>query len=843
MRPPRVPGASPYPLPEPLTGLSRLALDLRWAWSHAGDALWKRVGADLWDRTLNPWLVLQCVPLERLERLAGDAAFVRDLRAFEEAEERYRSTATWRPSGVTSLPRVAYFSMEFGLHEALPLYAGGLGVLAGDFLKTASDLDVPLIGVGILWQQGYFRQLIDARARQAELYPFNDPASLPVQPVVGPSGESLHVSLNLPGRTILLRTWQVTVGRARLYLLDSNNPLNEPLDRGLTSALYGGAPEARLMQSIVLGVAGWRLLEALGLEIELCHLNEGHAAFVVVERARQFMERHRTTFQEAVWATRAGNVFTTHTAVPAGFDAFSTGEVERQRPYFDEYLGRLGLSWPDLLALGRRNPEDPDEPFNMAWLAVRGSSTVNGVSRLHGAISRRLFSGLFPRWPVHEVPVGHVTNGVHVPSWDSPWTDDLWTRAAGKSRWQGDVSALSDAIRSLSDEELWSARAHERQDLVRYARERLTRQLARRGHPERAQSAARGVLRPDALTIGIARRFASYKRPNLMLADPDRLLRLLTRDQQPVQLLIAGKAHPQDDAGKRLIQQWIEFAERPAARAHVVFLEDYDMRLASELVQGVDVWMNTPRSPWEASGTSGMKVLVNGGLNLSTLDGWWAEAFDPACGWALGDGRDHSEDEGEKRDAEQLYSLLEEKIVPAFFERDAVGLPRRWIAMMRSSMAALAPQFSSVRMLQQYIERVYLPAAASVRRRLDDGARLARELDQWSQELEQHWSEIDFGEVTSEVADGQLSVSVPVYLGEIQPHAVRVELYAEPQGEEEPLVVQMKPTAPVAGITNAALYHVTIRTSRPPWHFTPRVVPFHPEARVPIEITLIAWQH
>ena len=676
--------------------------------------------------------------------------------------------------------------MEFGLHEALPLYAGGLGVLAGDFLKTASDLDVPLIGVGILWQQGYFRQLIDARARQAELYPFNDPAGLPVQPVFGPSGESLHVSLNLPGRTILLRTWQVTVGRARLYLLDSNNPLNEPSDRGLTSALYGGGPEARLMQSIVLGVAGWRLLEALGLEIELCHLNEGHAAFVVVERARQFMERHRTTFREALWATRAGNVFTTHTAVPAGFDAFSTGEVERQRPYFDEYLGRLGLSWPDLLALGRRNAEDSDEPFNMAWLAVRGSSTVNGVSRRHGAISRRLFSGLFPRWPDREVPVGHVTNGVHVPSWDSPWTDDLWTRAAGKSRWQGDVSALSDAIRGVSDEELWSARAHERQDLVRYARERLARQLARRGHPERAQSAARGVLRPDALTLGLARRFASYKRPNLVLADPDRLLRLLTRDQQPVQLLIAGKAHPQDDAGKRLIQQWIEFAERPAARAHVVFLEDYDMRLANELVQGVDVWVNTPRSPWEASGTSGMKVLVNGGLNLSTLDGWWAEAFDPACGWALGDGRDHSEDEGEKRDAEQLYSLLEEKIVPAFFERDAVGLPRRWIAMMRSSMAALAPQFSSVRMLQQYIERVYLPAAASVRRRLDDGARLARELDQWSQQLEEHWSEIHFGEVTGEVADGQLSVSVPVYLGEIQPHAVRVELYAEPQGEEEP---------------------------------------------------------
>jgi glycogen phosphorylase len=743
---------------------------------------------------------------------------------------------------MTRLPQVAYFSMEFGLHEALPLYAGGLGVLAGDHLKTASDLDVPIVGVGILWQQGYFRQLIGAGARQEEFYPFNEPASLPVQPALGAGGQRVRVSLNLPGRTVLLRVWQVTAGRARLYLLDSNDPLNAPADRGLTSALYGGGTEARLMQAIVLGIGGWRLLEALGLDIDICHLNEGHAAFVVIERARHFMQRHGTTFREALWATRAGNVFTTHTAVPAGFDAFSTGEVERHRAYFDEYVRGLGLSWAELLALGRSHSEDSSEPFNMAWLAVRGCSTINGVSRLHAGVSRRLFARLFPRRPIPEIPIGHVTNGVHVPSWDSPWTDDLWTRAAGKARWRGDVSALTDAIRSLSDDELWRVRAHERQDLVRYARERLGRQLARCGHPEHVGEAAREVLHAGALTLGFARRFASYKRPNLLLSDPERLMRLLTRDGQPVQIIVAGKAHPRDEAGKQLIAEWIEFSGRPLVRTRVVFLEDYDMRMAAELVQGVDVWINTPRRPWEASGTSGMKVLVNGGLNLSTLDGWWAEAFEPTCGWAFGDALEHLGDERDREEAEQLYRLLEDTVVPAFYERDADGLPRRWIEMMRNSMATLAPQYSSARMLQEYVQDAYLPAAALYRRRVAEGARLARALDAWSQHLAHHWSDIRFGEVTVRASEGGFSVSVPVHLGGIDPTAVRVQLYADPQDDETPFVQELRPTAPIAGAANGAVYGATVTTHRPPWHFTPRVVPFHSEARIPLESELTAWQ-
>ncbi len=837
------------PLPDPLVRLSAHALDLHWAWNHAGDAVWKRLDGALWERTQNPWLLLQYVPFERLERLATDADFVRAVEALEDSRRKYHATPEWLPPGVTSLPTVAYFSMEFGLHEALPLYAGGLGVLAGDYLKTASDLGVPLVGVGILWQQGYFRQVLDAGGRQAELYPYNDPASLPIQPVAGPSGERLRISLDFPGRTILLRAWQVMVGRTTLYLLDSNDPFNAPADRGLTSALYGGGTEVRLQQEIILGVGGWRLLEAIGPGIEVCHLNEGHAAFVVIERAHRFMQQHGVSFHEALWATRAGNVFTTHTAVPAGFDSFSIAEVEKHRSYFDEYVRGLGMSWHELLGFGRRNPDDPHEPFNMAWLGMRGCSWVNGVSRLHGEVSRRLFAGLFPRWPEREVPVDHVTNGVHVPSWDSPWTDALWTRAAGKERWRGDVSALTGDILRLPDEELWSVRALERQDLVSYARDRLLRKLARYGSLEAATDTARGALRPDALTLGFARRFAVYKRPHLLLMDPPRLLRLLTDPERPVQLIVAGKAHPHDEDGKRLIQQWVRFAAQPAARAHVVFLDDYDMRLAMELVQGVDVWINTPRRPWEACGTSGMKVLVNGGLNLSTLDGWWSEAFDPDCGWALGGRLEHPETDGDEREAAQLYALLEEEVVPTFYDRDTDGLPHRWIARMRSSMASLTPRFSSVRMLQDYVERAYVPAALSYRKRAAQEATVARDLDMWSRHLVRHWSGIQFGDVQRSAAGTRLTVSAPLYLGEISPDAVRVELYANPEPQEgpaigpsgEPIAHPMTPAEPIPGAANAAVYRATIETARPAWHFTPRVVPFHPEARIPIELALIAW--
>ncbi len=822
-----------------LDRLTAIALDIHWAWNHAGDVVWRRLDDELWERTKSPWLLLQHVGYDRLEQLAEDPGFVQELQALEETRQRYRAIPPWRPAGMTALPTVAYFSMEFGLTEALPLYAGGLGVLAGDYLKTASDLDVPVVGVGIMWQQGYFRQVLDGSGRQTELYPFNEPASLPVQPVVTASGERLQIPLMVQGRTVLLRAWQLTVGRTTLYLLDSNDAYNTPADRGLTGTLYGGTSEVRLLQEIILGIGGWRLLVALGHDIEICHLNEGHAGFVVIERARHAMQRLGISFRDALWATRAGNVFTTHTAVPAGFDTYSAEEIEIYRAWFEEYVRGLGLEWKELLALGRRDPDDAREPFSMAWLAMRGCSHVNGVSRLHGEVSRRLFAGLFPRWPEQDVPVAHITNGVHVPSWDSPWTDEVWTRVSGRERWCGDVSALAGDILRLDDEELWQLLTHERADLVRYARARLLRKLGRHVSHADAARTAQNVLDPEILTLGFARRFATYKRPNLLLTDPSRLLALLTDPHRPVQLIVAGKAHPRDAEGKALIEHWDQFASRPEARNHVVFLDDYDIRLATELVQGVDVWINTPRRPWEASGTSGMKVLVNGGLNLSTLDGWWAEAFSPDWGWAVGEATEGPADDA--RDAGQLYATLEGDVIPRFYERDADGLPRRWLALVRASMASLSPRFSSVRMLQEYVEQCYAPAAASYRERMAENGAVALSLAGWSSHLEVHWAGIRIGEAAWSGPAGRRVVSVPVFLGAIDPGSVRVELYADQVGGSDRVAQAMTMAGVVEGQPQTYVYEATIESSRPREHYTPRVVAYHPSARTPIEVPLIAW--
>ena len=832
-----------YDLPRKLVALAELALDLRWTWSHAGDALWRMVDADAWDRTRNPWTILQDIPRARLNTLAKDRAFMRELEALLAARHHYRIQTGWygqtQPGSV--LKNVAYFSMEFGLAEALPLYAGGLGILAGDYLKTASDLGVPAVGVGLLYQVGYFRQTLDADGRQQAMFPYNDPASLPIEPVEARSGGWLHVSLALPGRTIVLRVWRARVGRAALYLLDSNDPGNSAADRGITGELYGGGPEVRLMQEVVLGIGGWRALEAMGIEADVCHLNEGHAAFVLVERARAFMQKYETSFWEALRATRAGNVFTTHTPVAAGFDAYATDLIDKYFPSLSGYVAGLGVSREALLGLGRRDPADASEPFNMAYLAMRGCSTVNGVSRLHGTVSRRIFASLYPRWPVDEVPVGHVTNGVHVPSWDSRWADTLWTEACGQGRWRGSMEPLADAIQCVSDEVLWALRGSERLDLVRYARERLARQLGQRGDPPEVIAEAEHVLDPDALTLGFARRFAGYKRPNLLLADPERLGRLLASAERPVQIIVAGKAHPDDEEGKRLVQAWAEFVRRTGVRRRAVFLEDYDMSLAQELVQGVDVWINTPRRPWEACGTSGMKLLVNGGLNLSVLDGWWAEAHRPEVGWELGEAHEHAPPEQDVADAEQLYRLLEDEIVPAFFARDAQGVPRPWVARIRASMSLLAPEFSSNRMMRDYVERCYMPAAAAFQRRSARRAKLARELESWWRSIESHWSEVRLGTVTATQHGERWEFAAEVHLGSLPAAMVRVELYAAAVNGSSAIREAMQPDPGLPAPEGSSMYRASVLSERPSWHFTPRIVPHHPDACVPIEAPLIMW--
>jgi len=830
------------PLPKGLEPLAELALDLRWSWSHGHDVLWCRVSPEIWEATENPWVVLQEVSRGRLEDLARDAEFLEELRHLVAARSRELSDATWysRSHPRADLGCVAYFSMEFGLGEALPLYAGGLGILAGDHLKAASDLGVPVVGVGLLYQEGYFRQMIDSGGAQQEAYPYNDPAALPVVPALAANGSPLRFALSLPGRRLGLRVWQARVGRTTLYLLDSNDPLNGPFDRGITGKLYGGGPEMRLLQEIVLGIGGWRALKALGIHPEVCHLNEGHAAFAALARAQSFMEEHALSFDEAMWATRAGNVLTTHTPVAAGFDVFAPALVEKN--FRAPLLGTSRIPPEKVLAMGRRNPLDPGEPLNMAYLAVRCSSAVNAVSRLHGEVSRRLLANLFPRWPVREVPVEHVTNGVHVPSWDSASADRIWTRACGKGRWLGAPEALENAIHALSDADLWAFRSEGRRELVRYARERLAAQLGQRGEEEEAAQVSR-VLDPDALTIGFARRFAEYKRPNLLLTEPKRLARLLDLPGRPVQVVVAGKAHPADEQGKELVRAWVEFVHRPEVRRRAVFLEDYDMALAQKLVEGVDLWINTPRRPWEACGTSGMKVLVNGGLNLSELDGWWAEAYQPEVGWALGDGAEHAEPGWDAVEADQLYRMLEQEVIPAFYDRGQQGVPAAWVARMRASMARLAPRFSTNRMMGEYLERLYLPAAHAFRSRSERGGALARELARWSTLLDASWEEVRFGGVRANREDEGWRFEAEVDAGGIPPEHLRVELYAEPSGGAgEPVLEPMSREERIAATSNGWVYRARVQGSRAASDYTVRIIPSHDGVRVPIEERRITWQ-
>ncbi len=831
-------------LPEPLAALAGLAIDLRWTWSHEADALWQRIDADSWAQTRNPWTILQDLSEGQLRALAADPGFTAELQRLVQARNAYPGMPGWfatRYDGA-ALRGIAYFSMEFGLGAALPLYAGGLGALAGDYLKTASDLGVPAIGVGLLYQEGYFRQIIDAGGWQQEAYPNNDPGSLPIRPAAGPDGTRLRIRLDLPGRKVALRVWLAQIGRASLYLLDANDPINRPADRAITERLYTANTEIRLLQEIVLGVAGWRVVEAVAPDTEICHLNEGHTAFAVIERARCFQHRTGRSFWEAFWAMRAGNIFTTHTSVAAGFDRFSPALTDSHAHYLDGLIEDIGIPRAQLLGLGRAEPDNPAEPFNMAYLAMRGSAISFGVSRQHGQVSRRIMQPLFARWPECEVPLGHITNGVHVPTWDSADADRLWTAACGKERWRCAETTLAEEVATLSDTELWAMRGNARQALVVSARERLRQQLAARGHPPAIVAVADQVLDPNILTLGFARRFTAYKRPNLLLHDPDRLRRLLTDPVRPAQLILAGKAHPADDEGKRMIRDWILLARHPDLRQRIVFIEDYDLTVAQELVQGVDVWVNTPRRPWEACGTSGMKILVNGGLNLSAPEGWWEEAYDPELGWVIGDGEAGDEADRDSSDAALLYDILEGEVAPEFYARDASGLPRRWLARIRKSLARLTPAYSSTRMLHEYIEQLYLPAAAEFRRRTADHGAPAAAMREWEMRLRRGWKLLHIGEPIVTGGKDQWQFSVPIHLGDIGCEEVRVDLFAEPRGNEPAPVTPMRRGTAIAGSANGHIYLAAAAATRPATDYTVRITPAYAGVRVPAELELILWQ-
>jgi glycogen phosphorylase len=827
-------------LPTEIAGfdsLAELALDMRWSWNHSTDEVWRTLDPRLWEITNNPWVVLQTASRDQIQRVLADPMFRKKVDGLVEETRQAATAPGWFQENHANSPLTctAYFSMEFMLSEALPIYSGGLGNVAGDQLKAASDLGVPVVGVGLLYQQGYFRQLIGKNGEQQALFPFNDPGQLPITPLRQPNGEWLRLEIALPGYSVWLRTWQVQVGRVKLYLLDSNDAANYPVHRGITSELYGGGPELRLKQELLLGIGGWRLLRALGIAPEVCHLNEGHAACAVLERARHFMDETGQPFEVALAATRAGNLFTTHTAVEAGFDRFAPALIEQ---YMGNYAQqRLRIPIHDLLALGRANPDDPSEPFNMAYLAMRGCGAVNGVSSLHGKVSRHIFLPLFPHWPEEEIPVSHVTNGVHVPTWDSPPADELWTGACGKGRWLSVNENVAQNIRSVPDPALWQFRNASRGALVEYARGRLSRQLAASGASAEAIEGAKHVFDPQALTLGFARRFATYKRPDLLLHDPQRLLRLLTNTERPVQLIIAGKAHPADQEGQALIQRWVQFIRRPEVRPHAVFLADYDMLLTENLVQGVDVWINTPRRPWEACGTSGMKVLVNGGVNLSEVDGWWAEAYTPEVGWALGDGQEHGYDPAhDDYEAGALYDLLEREVIPEFYSRGQDGIPTAWIKRMRESMAQLTPRFSATRAVREYTEQHYLPAATLYRERAANQGAEAKQIVDWRHAVDSKWGALRFGDLRVESKAGQHIFEIEILLNDLDSNAVRVELYADGINGGAAERVEMKHAS------GSGVYSATVSSARPATDYTPRVIPQRPAVAVPLESARIIWQ-
>lgn len=825
--------------------LEELALDFACTWmrNHCVDKVWEQLDPELWEQLRNPWALLQSVSTEKLESLLKDSNFSKMVEDLVKANRKEITTPGWFQQKYpnSTLSYVAYFSMEYMLSESLPIYSGGLGNVAGDQLKAASDLGVPVVGIGLLYQQGYFRQVIGKDGAQHALYPYNDPGQLPITPLRRENGELLRLEVVLPGWSVWLRVWKVNVGKVKLYLLDTNDAVNFPPHRGITSELYGGDSELRLKQELVLGIGGWKLLEVLGINPEVCHLNEGHAAFAILERAKSFMKEAKVSFEIALAATRAGNHFTTHTAVPAGFDRFTPALIEQ---YLGNYAVQdLGITLHDLLALGRQNPNDSQEYFNMANLAMRGSSAINGVSLLHKKVSRYLFGSLFPGWPIKEVPIGHVTNGIHVPSWNSVAAGELWKEYGGKSCWLGEPQS-DQGIETISDAKLWKMRNDARKTLIEYSRARLAHIWEARAFPSEEIERAKHIFDPNIFTLGFARRFATYKRTNLLLHDKDRLLRILTNPQRPVQLIISGKAHPADKPGQALIQEWIQlFFNRPEARTHIIFLSDYDMLVTANLVRGVDLWINTPRRPWEACGTSGMKILGNGGVNLSELDGWWVEAYNPEVGWALGDGKEHGEDPTwDAAEANALYELLEKQIIPEFYSRDNEGIPTKWIARIRKSMAELTPRFSADRAVRDYTEKYYLPAAAKYRARTENSAELAKKIVGWKHSLDQTWNSIRFGELKINRQENRYHFEVQVYLDDLDPNSVKVEIFADALEGKIPERIEMKRLRELSGAPKTFEFEGSVATDRPVQDYTVRIIPSFKGVEVPLEATHIRWQ-
>lgn len=845
-------------IPPSLERLRELAYNLRWSWDHETIALFRRLDRDLWEATgRNPIWMLGRLSQEQLQQAATDEAFLAHLDRVCTSFDNYMdaNASTWytrhygpRPEK----PTIAYFSTEFGLTECLRNYSGGLGILSGDHMKSASDLNLPLVGVGILFQEGYFSQYLNADGYQQEAYPINDYPNQPVRKVLDKSGKPILVQLPLPGRILCAQIWHVQVGRVPLYLLDTNIPENLlPEDRNLTDRLYGGDRRTRIRQELLLGVGGLQALHLLGIDPQVCHMNEGHSAFLGLERIRLMLEKTPgLTFEEARDICASGNLFTTHTPVPAGLERFGFDLIDEHFPYLWQ---ALGLTREQFIDLGRENMGGY-ELFSMAVLAVNLSSAANGVARLHGVVSRDMWQWMYPRLPKDEVPVGHVTNGIHVETWTSREMGTLYDRYLDPSWREDPIHPETWAeVDRIPDEEFWRTHERRRERLVAFCRDRLKQSLTTRGYPLSEIASASEALNPDALTIGFARRFATYKRATLIFSDPERLSRILNNPDRPVQLIFAGKAHPHDQPGKEFIRGIVQMSRLPEFRHHVVFLENYDMAIARSLVQGVDVWLNNPRRPLEASGTSGMKVIYNGGLNASTIDGWWEEGYDASVGWAIGNGEEYQPDQEDLQDkieAEALYTLLEKEIVPLFYEqRSRDGLPREWIAKVKRSIKKLAPFFNTTRMVQEYAETYYLPMVERFTHLTQPNLERGIAYGDWRKRLYEAWPQVRITSV--EAKTESLPIGTPqrvrawVDLGSLTPEDVIVQLYHGTlntagniiDGEAlDMTVTKDKPQGSVYQFEAELLYKSTGQHG-----VSVRVLPHHPDLPTPFLRGVIRW--
>jgi starch phosphorylase len=822
-----------------------------WCWHREAIALFRRIDQEMFDSLEHsPIRLLGAIPQARLEELAADNTFLEHMDGVERALDEYLAAPTWyarEHSGASGLS-VAYFSAEFGVHESIPIYSGGLGVLAGDHLKSASDLGIPLCGVGLMYREGYFRQYLNADGWQQERYPDNDFHTLPLIAEYGADGRPLLVNVPFPHRDVWARIWRIQVGRVPLYLLDTNIHENDAADREITGRLYGGDAEMRIMQEMMLGIGGVRALRALGKNPTVAHMNEGHSAFCALERIRITIADCNVDFATAFELVKAGTCFTTHTPVPAGNDAFEPATIDR---YLGWYPAALGISRDQFLGLGRQNPSDEQEAFGMTVLAIKTANTANGVSALHGEVARAMWKGIFPGLPAEDVPIASITNGVHIPTWISSELDQLFTRYTDyhPDTEPADFAGWSRA-ETIPDAELWRSHERRRERLVELARARVQAQLTARNAPQWQIDLAQDVLDPEALTIGFARRFATYKRGDLVFRDIERLIGIANTKDRPVQFIFAGKAHPHDNDGKAIIQRIVQATRRPELRRRVVFLEDYDMSIARAMVQGVDVWLNNPRRPLEASGTSGMKVACNGGLNFSVLDGWWVEGYRGDNGWAIGAGEEYTdlnyEDNVESR---AIYEVFEEEIVPLFYRRETDGVPREWVKRMKHSIASNTAVFNSNRMLTEYLTRMYQPAQARYERLGAADLEAAAELARWRRRVLDAWSAVQVESVNLPPPDplvvGEtLAITAQVALGELTPADVDVQLYYGPldahgaigRSRVQPLVSNGHSTN--GTVDFSGMIPCTVSGQ---FGYSVRVLPRHPDLPSSFEPGLVSW--